>query len=196
YDTTHVPIGEDQKQHVELTRDIAQKFNHGYKTDAFVIPTPVMKKEGARIMSLKDASKKMSKSDNDDGGIIYLMDSDDEIVSKIKKAKTDSDPIPDNVEALDLRPEVKNLLTIYCSLTGISLSEATKKFAGFNFGTFKPILSETVIESVSPIRDKIKELMANKDYLEKILNDGADSARQKASAKTDEIKKIMGLTSF
>ncbi len=196
YDSTHVPVGDDQKQHVELCRDIAQKFNHDYKKNLFVIPQPVIKKEGARIMSLKDASKKMSKSDDEGNGIIYLLDSNDAIASKIKRAKTDTEPIPDNIKALDSRPEVKNLLTIYSSLSGLSLSDTVKEFAGNNFGTFKPILTEKVIECVAPIRDKTNELMNNKDYLESILKKGADTARQTASKKVDAVKKTMGFAIF
>ena len=193
YDATHVPVGDDQKQHLELCRDIAQKFNKDYEVDDFFkTPEPLIKKEFSRIMSLKDGLKKMSKSELSDNSRINLTDEKDEIISKIKKAKTDSLPLPTNKEELDRRPEAKNLIGIYSSLTGIKLEKSIEKFSGKNFSEFKDELSNEVVEKISPISNEIKKLLQNKDYLDEIVINGCEKANEISSKKITEIHKIVG----
>ena len=152
YDSTHVPVGDDQKQHLELCRDIAQKFNNDFKVDDFFkIPEPLIKKEFSRIMSLKDGLKKMSKSELSDLSRINLTDEKDQIINKIKKAKTDPLPLPSNIDELNKRPEAKNLIGIYSSLTGLSLSDTIMKFSGKNFSVFKETLSELLLDKIIPV---------------------------------------------
>ena len=170
YDATHVPVGDDQKQHLELCRDIAQKFNHEYKIENFFkIPEPLIQKEFSRIMSLKDGLKKMSKSELSDLSRINLTDDKDQIVNKIKKAKTDTLPIPSSIEELNNRPEAKNLIGIYSNLIGVKLDESIKTFSGKNFSEFKESLSEVLIDRIFPISVEINKLMREKEYLDKIL---------------------------
>ena len=193
YDATHVPVGDDQKQHLELCRDIAQKFNKDYEVeDFFKTPEPLIKKEFSRIMSLKDGLKKMSKSELSDNSRINLTDEKDEIISKIKKAKTDSLPLPANKEQLEKRPEAKNLIGIYSSLTGIKLEKSIEKFSGKNFSEFKDELSNEVVEKISPISNEIKKLLQNKDYLDEIVINGCEKANEISSKKITEIHKIVG----
>ena len=193
YDATHVPVGDDQKQHLELCRDIAQKFNKDYEVDDFFkTPEPLIKKEFSRIMSLKDGLKKMSKSELSDNSRINLTDEKDEIISKIKKAKTDSLPLPTNKEELDRRPEAKNLIGIYSSLTGIKFEKSIEKFSGKNFSEFKDELSNEVVEKISPISNEIKKLLQNKDYLDEIVINGCEKANEISSKKITEIHKIVG----
>ena len=193
YDATHVPVGDDQKQHLELCRDIAQKFNKDYEVDDFFkTPEPLIKKEFSRIMSLKDGLKKMSKSELSDNSRINLTDEKDEIISKIKKAKTDSLPLPANKEELEKRPEAKNLIGIYSSLTGIKLEKSIEKFSGKNFSEFKDELSNEVVEKISPISNEIKKLLQNKDYLDEIVINGCEKANEISSKKITEIHKIVG----
>ena len=193
YDATHVPVGDDQKQHLELCRDIAQKFNKDYEVDDFFkTPEPLIKKEFSRIMSLKDGLKKMSKSELSDNSRINLTDEKDEIISKIKKAKTDSLPLPTNKEELERRPEAKNLIGIYSSLTGIKLEKSIEKFSGKNFSEFKDELSNEVVEKISPISNEIKKLLQNKDYLDEIVINGCEKANEISSKKITEIHKIVG----
>ena len=193
YDATHVPVGDDQKQHLELCRDIAQKFNKDYEVDDFFkTPEPLIKKEFSRIMSLKDGLKKMSKSELSDNSRINLTDEKDEIISKIKKAKTDSLPLPTNKEELERRPEAKNLIGIYSSLTGIKLEKSIEKFSGKNFSEFKDELSNEVVEKISPISIEIKKLLQNKDYLDEIVITGCEKANEISSKKITEIHKIVG----
>ena len=152
YDSTHVPVGDDQKQHLELCRDIAQRFNNDFKVnDFFKVPEPLIQKEFSRIMSLKDGSKKMSKSDLSDLSRINLTDEKDEIINKIKKAKTDPMPMPSNIEELEKRFEAKNLIGIYASLSGQSLEKTVKEFAGKNFSEFKENLSQVLVDKIIPI---------------------------------------------
>ena len=152
YDATHVPVGDDQKQHLELCRDIAQKFNNDFETkDFFVVPDPLIQKQFSRIMSLKDGSKKMSKSELSDLSRINLTDDKDMIVNKIKKAKTDPLPMPSNIKDLDKRPEAKNLIGIYSSLSGSSLEKCIEDFSGKNFSVFKENLSQVLVEKIEPI---------------------------------------------
>ena len=192
YDTTHVPVGEDQKQHLELTRDIAQKFNKDFNCDDFLkVPEPLIK-SFARIMSLKDGLKKMSKSDPSDLSRINLTDTKDEIVNKIKRAKTDSFSIPNEEQKLKDRPEAENLLGIYSSISDQTLEKTLDQFGGKNFSELKNQLAEILSNKIYPISDEIKKLINDKQYLEKILSDGADKAEQIAGKKIEEMKKIIG----
>ena len=193
YDATHVPVGEDQKQHLELTRDIAQKFNKDFDCEDFLkAPEPLIKKSFSRIMSLKDGLKKMSKSDPSDLSRINLSDTKDDIVIKIKKAKTDSFPIPSEENKLKNRPEAANLLGIYSSLANQSMSKTLDEFGGKNFSDFKTQLAEIVSNKMSPISDEIKKLVNDKQYLDNILQEGANKAEEIAGKKIEEIKKIIG----
>ena len=193
YDSTHVPVGNDQKQHLELCRDIAQKFNNDFKVDNFFkIPEPLIQKEFSRIMSLKDGSKKMSKSDLSDLSRINLTDEKDLILNKIKKAKTDSLPIPKNVKELDDRPEARNLIGIYSSIANVTLENSIQKFSGKNFSEFKENLSQILIDNLSPISNEIKKLLKEKSYLDKILEDGCRKADNIASKKIQKIHDIIG----
>ena len=193
YDSTHVPVGDDQKQHLELCRDIAQKFNNDYKVENFfIVPEPLIKKEFSRIMSLKDGLKKMSKSEVSDLSRINLTDDKDKIINKIKKAKTDTLPLPSTIEELEKRPEAKNLIGIYSSLMNNTLQKSIDEFAGKNFSEFKEKLSDIVVNEIHPISLKIKELLDDKIFLEKILKDGYEKANEIASKKIREIHKIIG----
>ena len=193
YDTTHVPVGEDQKQHLELCRDIAQKFNLDFKTSNFLkIPEPLIKKNFSRIMSLKDGTKKMSKSDPSELSRINLNDDKDSIINKIKKAKTDSLPIPDTIEELQKRPEAENLLEIYSSLNNQIINKTLDEFSGKNFSDFKKKLSDLLIEKISPVSEKMKEIQKDNNFIDDILKQGAEKANKIASKKVDEIKKIIG----
>ncbi len=193
YDTTHVPVGEDQKQHLELCRDIAQKFNNDYNVNDFLkVPNPLIQKEFSRIMSLKNGSKKMSKSDLSDQSRINLTDDKDLIVNKIKKAKTDPLPLPANIEGLTDRPEAKNLLGIYSSLTNSSLDNSVNEFNGKNFSEFKDKLSEVLVEKINPISSEIKRLTEDKSFLDEILLDGQKRANNIASNKLQKMQEIIG----
>ena len=193
YDTTHVPVGDDQKQHLELCRDIAQKFNNDFKVDNFFkIPEPLIKKEFSRIMSLKDGQKKMSKSDLSDLSRINLTDDKDQIINKIKKAKTDSLPMPNNIDELEDRAEAKNLIGIYSSLSGLSLEKILNQFSGKNFSEFKENLSQVMVDKITPISNEIKKLLVDEDYLDKILIEGSKKASDLASKKIKKIHEIIG----
>ena len=193
YDTTHVPVGEDQKQHLELTRDIAQKFNKDFNCEDFLkVPEPLIKKDFSRIMSLKDGLKKMSKSDLSDLSRINLTDSKDEIINKIKKAKTDSFPIPNEEHELKDRPEAENLLGIYSSILNQTLDKTLNEFGGKNFSDLKLQLSEILSNKIAPISDEIKRLINDKEYLDKILLEGVNKADEIADKKIKEMKKIIG----
>ncbi len=197
YRATHVPVGEDQKQHLELTRDIAKKFNHDFKCeDYFPIVEPLIPKEIPRVMSLRDGTKKMSKSETSDQSRINLKDDKDSIDQKIKKAKTDNDPIPSEINGLKNRHEALNLISIYASINGIELSKVLKEFGGKNFSTFKSKLSESIIEKICPIGNEIKKLLKDKSYLDKILAKGAKKADLMAKNNLKEIYEIIGLTKF
>ena len=193
YDSTHVPVGNDQKQHLELCRDIAQKFNNDYRAENFFkVPEPLIQKEFSRIMSLKDGSKKMSKSDFSDLSRINLTDEKDQIINKIKKAKTDSLPIPSTVKELDNRPEARNLIGIYSSLANSTLENSIQDFTGKNFSEFKDKLSQILIDKIGPISNEIKRLLKDKSYLDKILDDGCKKADSIASIKIKKIRDIVG----
>jgi len=193
YDASHVPVGEDQKQHLELSRDIAQKFNLDFNAPNFLrVPEPLIQKNFSRIMSLKDGTNKMSKSDPSDLSRINLTDSKDQIVNKIKKAKTDNDPLPDDDKNLSQRPEVENLLGIYSSLRNQSLINSIKEFSGKNFSEFKEKLIEVVVEKISPISDEINKLQKDNNYIDNVLKEGSEKANAIASKKIKELKRIIG----
>ncbi|MDB9810917.1 tryptophan--tRNA ligase [Candidatus Pelagibacter sp.] len=193
YDASHVPVGDDQKQHIELCRDVAQKFNNDFNAKNFLkVPDPLIQKEFSRIMSLKDGLKKMSKSDPSDLSRINLRDDKDQIISKIKKAKTDPLPMPSDYNKLSERPEVENLIGIYSSLTNQKLEQSINEFNGKNFSEFKTKLSEILVEKIIPISSEIKKLLENSDYLDDILLEGSNKADLIASKKIKEIKKLVG----
>ena len=193
YDSTHVPVGDDQKQHLELCRDIAQKFNNDYQIENFfIVPEPLIKKEFSRIMSLKDGLRKMSKSEASDLSRLNLTDNKDQIINKIKKAKTDTLPLPSTIEELEKRPEAKNLIGIYSSLTNNTLQRSIDEFSGKNFSDFKEKLSEIIVNEINPISSKVKELLNDKVFLEKILKDGCEKANEIASKKIKKIHEIVG----
>ena len=197
YKATHVPVGEDQKQHLELTRDIAKKFNNDFKCkDFFPIVEPLIPKEIPRVMSLRDGKKKMSKSEDSDQSRINLKDNKDLIDRKIKKAKTDNDSIPSEINGLKNRHEATNLISIYASLNGISISKVLKEFGGKNFSTFKSKLSESLIERICPIGTEMKKLLKDLNYLNKILEKGSKKADLIAQNNLKEIYEIIGLTKF
>jgi tryptophanyl-tRNA synthetase len=194
YDATHVPVGHDQKQHLELCRDIAQRFNNDFEAPDFLkTPEPLIQKNFSRIMSLKDGTKKMSKSDPSDLSRINLTDDKDLIVNKIKKAKTDSMPMPSIKEDLNKRPETDNLLGIYSSLSNQDLEQSKNEFNGKNFSEFKEKLSDLLVEKISPISKEIKKLLNDVKYLDNILLEGSQKADRMASIKIKEIKKIIGI---
>jgi tryptophanyl-tRNA synthetase len=193
YKATHVPVGEDQKQHVELTRDIAQAFNNYVNTNIFPLPDPIIKSETARIMSLRDGSKKMSKSDPSDYSRIHLLDDDETIDLKIRKAKTDAEPIPGSAEALGERLEAKNLLSLYSLFTQKSLAEVCLEFEGKQFSEFKPKLASTLIDHLSPIRSTMHELLADEASLLQYLKKGADAANAIACKNMQEIRQALNM---
>ena len=193
YDATHVPVGDDQKQHLELCRDIAQKFNNDFSATGFLrVPEPLIQKEFSRIMSLKDGMKKMSKSDPSDLSRINLTDEKEQISNKIKKAKTDALPMPSESDDLSKRPEAQNLLGIYSSLTNQTLKKSISEFDGKNFSEFKQKLSNTLVDKIEPISIEIKKLLNDKEYLDKILLEGSEKANKIASKKIKEIKELVG----
>ena len=197
YKATHVPVGGDQKQHLELTRDIAKKFNNDFKCkDYFPIVEPLIPKEISRVMSLRDGTKKMSKSEASDYSRINLKDEKDIIDQKIKKAKTDNSPIPSDISELEKRQEAANLISIYASINNLKISEVLKDFGGKNFSTFKRNLSESIVEKICPIGKEIKKLLNDKNYLNTTLEKGAKKADLIAKNNLKEIYKIIGLTKF
>ena len=193
YDATHVPVGEDQKQHLELTRDIAQKFNTDFNCSDFLkIPEPLIQKDFSRIMSLRDGTKKMSKSDPSDQSRINITDTKDQIVNKIRKAKTDSKPLSGNVSDLKDRPELKNLLGIFSSLQNQDLEVSIKDFAGKNFSELKEKLAEVLVEKIHPISNEINKLLKDYKYIDKILLEGSIKAEKISKKKVSEIKTKIG----
>ena len=193
YDATHVPVGEDQKQHLELCRDIAQKFNRDFNAPNFLkVPDPLIQKEFARIMSLKDGTKKMSKSESSDFSRINLTDDKDLIINKIKKATTDTLPMPGKKDDLKKRPEVQNLLGIYSNLSSQSIDKVKEEFQGKNFSIFKDKLSELLVDKINPIGKRIKDLLKDENYLDKILAKGVQKANNLATKKINEIKTLVG----
>jgi len=195
YRATHVPVGEDQKQHVELTRDIALKFNTDFDTDLFVVPEPFIGGgTAARVMSLRDGQAKMSKSDPSEMSRVNLTDSDDEIAQKIRKAKTDPEPLPDDPSALDGRPEARNLVGIYGAVTGEEVSQVLARFAGQGFGTFKPALADVLIALIAPIRERLDDLRRHPAELDRILAEGSARAAELAAPVLARAKTAVGLT--
>ena len=193
YDSTHVPVGEDQKQHLELCRDIAQKFNNDFGVDDFFkIPEPLIQKKFSRIMSLRDGTKKMSKSELSDLSRINLTDDKDQIINKIKKAKTDTLPLPATSADLEKRPEAKNLMSIYSSIMDVNLDDTINKFSGKNFSEFKENLSQVLVDKIIPISNEIKKLLKEKSFLDQILDSGRQKADKIASEKLKKIQEIMG----
>ena len=194
YRATHVPVGEDQKQHVELTRDIALKFNNDFDVELFVPPEPFIGGgTTARIMSLRDGKVKMSKSDPSEMSRVHLTDSDDAISQKIRKAKTDPEPLPDNMEGLEARPEAKNLVGIYAAVTGQGVEQVLAKFAGQGFGQFKPALADVLVELIAPIRARLDELRRDSAELDRILDAGAHRASELAAPTLAKAKEAVGL---
>jgi len=197
YKATHVPVGEDQKQHLELTRDIAKKFNNDFKSENyFPIVEPLISKEIPRVMSLRDGKKKMSKSEDSDQSRINLKDSKDLINQRIKKAKTDNNSIPSDINGLKNRHEASNLISIYASVNNIKVSEVLNEFGGKNFSTFKSKLVESVVEKICPIGEKITKLLKDENNLNEILENGVKNADLIATKHLKEIYKILGLTKF
>jgi tryptophanyl-tRNA synthetase len=195
YQATHVPVGEDQKQHVELTRDIAVKFNNDFDVELFVVPEPFIGGgTTARIMSLRDGKAKMSKSDPSEMSRVQLTDSDDEIAQKIRKAKTDPEPLPDDPQALDGRAEAKNLVGIYAAVTGESVEQVLARFAGQGFGAFKPVLADALVGLIAPLRGRLEELRADPAELDRILARGAEKARELGAPTLAKAYRAVGLS--
>jgi len=193
YKATHVPVGDDQKQHLELVRNIAQKFNNDFKSSNFFpIPEPLIQKKLSRVMSLRDGKKKMSKSEESDYSRINLQDSEDEIRKKIKKAKTDSSPIPGTIEELKDRPEALNLLSIYSFVIGSTIEKTLNTMKGREFSKFKNDLSDALVATICPIGKKIKNLKNDQAYLLKILHEGTEKANFIAEQNLDKVKEIVG----
>lgn len=192
YKATHVPVGEDQKQHLELTRDIAQKFNTDFGVDLFPITEPIIMGEGARIMSLRDGTKKMSKSDPSDMSRINLNDDTDTLAQKIRKAKTDGDLLPAKASLLDGRPEAQNLVGIYAALMDQSRDAVCAEFEGKGFGDFKKALTEVVVTKLAPITEEMKRIQADTAYIDSILKDGAERAQEIAGPILMDVKKAVG----
>ena len=192
YLATHVPVGDDQKQHLELTRDIAQKFNNDFKTDFFPIPEPLILGEATRVMSLRDGSKKMSKSDPSDYSRIMLTDTAENITQKIKKAKTDPEPLPQDKTGLEKRPEAENLISIFASLQDTSIESVIKDYAGKEFSTFKKDLADLSVSKLEPITSEMNKLMNDVSYIDSILKQGQDNAIAVAEPVLQKTKEIIG----
>ncbi len=192
YKATHVPVGEDQKQHLELTRDIAQKFNNDYKTDLFPLPEPVIQGPGMRVMSLRDGTKKMSKSDPSAYSRINMNDSEDDIAQKIRKATTDAEPLPGTAEGLEGRPEASNLLNIYAALTDRSVSNVLAEVEGWQFSQFKARLTEAAVAVLGPITAEMKRLMADPAEIDRTLQRGAETADEIAESVLNEVYATVG----
>ena len=201
YKATHVPVGDDQKQHLELARDIAQKFNNdfaesiarnGYGDAYFPLPEPLIQGPATRVMSLRDGSKKMSKSDPSDYSRLNLRDDADAIAQKVRKAKTDAEPLPSEPAGLAKRPEADNLVGIFAALGGRSREDVLREFGGSNFSTFKSALVDLCVAKLAPIGSEMKKLQENPDHLDAILRDGARRARLIANPNMLEIRRILG----
>ena len=193
YHATHVPVGEDQKQHLELTRDIAAKFNHDYDTDFFPLTEPVIEGPATRVMSLRDGSKKMSKSDPSDMSRINMHDDADTISQKFRKARTDPEPLPETYAGLKDRPEARNLIDIYAALSDRDHDAVMAEVAGMQFGQFKPMLADLAVEVLSPISSEMTRLMADTDEIDRVLARGAERARAVAAPILDRTYEIVGL---
>ena len=193
YHATHVPVGDDQKQHVELTRDIAAKFNHDYKTDFFPLTTPVIEGPAMRVMNLRDGTKKMSKSGESDMERINMTDDADTIAKKFKKARTDPAPLPDNLDELKDRAEAKNLVDIYAGLSGVTAEAVIAEHGGAGWGQFKPALADLAVEKLAPISSEMARLMDDPAEIDRIMARGADRARAIADPIVAKTSEIMGL---
>ena len=194
YKATHVPVGADQKQHLELSRDIAQKFNNDFKCENFFpLPEPLISKNISRIMSLRDGTKKMSKSEESDYSRINLSDSADEINKKIKKAKSDSEPIPDNLKSLEKKPEALNLLNIYSELSKNNLEKTLQDMAGKEYSFLKKKLTEILVNEITPVASEIQKLLDDKSHLKQILINGSEKANIIAEENLKKIRDIVGL---
>ncbi len=196
YKATHVPVGDDQKQHIELARDIASSFNNMFSGNNekkfFSLPEPQILGQATRVMSLKDGTKKMSKSDASDASRLNLTDTREEISNKIKKAKTDSYPLPETIEELSTRPEALNLLNIYSSLSNQSIEKTLSQFSGQGFSSFKPKLIELAVETLNPISFEMRKLLNDTKEIDKILRNGAHNARKIAEPVLKEVKELIG----
>jgi len=193
YHATHVPVGEDQKQHLELTRDIAIKFNNDFETDFFPVIEPVIEGAATRVMSLRDGSKKMSKSDPSDMSRINMTDDADAIAQKIRKARTDPDPLPSELEGLKDRPEARNLVNIYAALAEITPEQVITEHAGQQFGTFKPSLADLAVAKLSPISTEMARLMQDAPEIDRILSRGAERARDITAPILKRTYEIVGM---
>jgi tryptophanyl-tRNA synthetase len=194
YKATHVPVGEDQKQHLELTRDIAQKFNNDYQAPGFFpLPEPVIQGPATRVMSLRDGSAKMSKSDPSDYSRINLLDDADAISQKIRKARTDPEPLPEDLEALKARPEADNLVAIYAALADRTKADVLAEYAGQGFGVFKPRLADLSVAKLGPVTEAMRRYMADPGEIDRVLKDGAERARAIAGPVVEETKSLVGL---
>lgn len=193
YKATHVPVGEDQKQHLELTRDIATKFNNDFNAeDFFPLPEPLIQGAGARVMSLRDGTAKMSKSDPSDLSRIGMMDDADLIAKKIKKAKTDPEPLPSELAGLEDRPEAKNLVGIFAALSGTTTEDVLQQYGGQGFGAFKPALADLAVEKIAPIAEEMRRLREDSTYLDSILIAGAERASMIAEPILRDVKQHVG----
>jgi tryptophanyl-tRNA synthetase len=193
YQATHVPVGEDQKQHVELMRDIGAKFNTDYGVELFTLPEPLIGKTAARIMSLRDGNAKMSKSDPSDMSRVNLTDDADTVAQKIRKAKTDAEPLPESMDALEGRPEAKNLVLIHAALSDEEPQQVLARHAGQGFGAFKPALADLLVETLRPIKARLDEFRAEPGELDRILGRGAEKARSLAQPTLEGAYRAMGL---
>ena len=192
YKATHVPVGEDQKQHLELTRDIAQKFNNDFGVSLFPLPEPLILGEAPRVMSLRDGKKKMSKSDPSEGSRINIRDTEEEISKKIKKAKTDAEAIPSSIDGLEERPEASNLIGIYAALSDKSVDQVCQEFGGKQFSIFKKDLIDLTISTLIPIGLEMDRLMSDTVYLDRVLFNGSERARKIAAPTLDEVYDVVG----
>jgi tryptophanyl-tRNA synthetase len=193
YHATHVPVGEDQKQHLELTRDVAIKFNHDYDVDFFPLTEPVIEGAATRVMSLRDGSKKMSKSDPSDASRINMTDSADAIAQKIRKARTDPEPLPSDLDGLNDRPEARNLVNIYAALADMSAEDVIREHAGAQFGTFKPALADLAVAKLAPISGEMARLMQDPAEIDHILTRGAERAREITAPILKRTYEIVGM---
>ncbi len=201
YKATHVPVGDDQKQHLELTRDIAQKFNNdfavsiaanGFDAELFPMTEPVIFGPATRVLSLRDGTKKMSKSDASSMAAIYMLDDADTIAKKIRKAKTDPEPLPSDTAGLENRPEAANLVGIYAALADMNTEEVLADFGGQGFGVFKPALAELAVEKLAPIAAEMRRLLDDTSHIEAVLKDGANRARAIAQVTMSEVRDVVG----
>ncbi len=192
YNATHVPVGEDQKQHLELARDIATKFNGDYGVDLFTLPAPLISNAAPRIMSLRDASAKMSKSNPSEQSVVKLIDSDDTIADKFRKAKTDPDLLPATADELGDRAEARNLLTIYAALADTDVATVLGEYGGKGFGAFKPALADLAVAKLGPIRDEMVRLLDDRSAVTAVLQAGADKARALAAPVLKQTQDAMG----